>query len=103
MFWTFFACLACFLVGWYGHAWRVRPAHTPPPVDTDLPLRDATVRAVFAEVGLPADAYHDGFDLLPTGKLTEVLHLAARRLGRDPELNTVGDVKKWLKEEGATS
>lgn len=59
---------------------------------------DTVVRAVFAEMGLPAEAYHDDFDMVPTGKLYEVLRHAGTRLGIDAELTTVGDVKKWLQD-----
>ena len=51
----------------------------------------------FCEVGLNKDDFHEDFDLLKAGKLLAVMHLAGRRLNIDPELNTVGDVIKWLK------
>ncbi len=60
------------------------------------PVEDA-VKQAFADVGLPLEQYGTTYDLVHAGKLTDVYHTAARKLNIDPELNTVGDVIKWLK------
>lgn len=58
--------------------------------------RDAVFHA-FVQVGLPAEEFREDYDLVHVGKLTDVYHLAARNLKIAPELNTVGDVIRWLK------
>lgn len=65
--------------------------------DFSDPVKDAVFRA-FCDCGLNKDSFNEDFDLLRAGKLVQVYHLAARNLGTDPELNTVGDVIKWLKD-----
>ena len=57
-----------------------------------------TVHHVCTALGLPADQLHPDFDLVRTGKLYEVLHHAAAHLGKDHELQTIGDVCDWLQE-----
>lgn len=59
-------------------------------------IKNAVFQA-FQEVGLPKEQFSEDFDLLKANKLMAVMHLAAAKLGTDPELNTVGDVIKWLK------
>ncbi len=53
-----------------------------------------------ADVGLNAEGFTGATDLvaLHPAKAVEVLHLAASRLGKRPELRTVDDIVSWLLE-----
>lgn len=73
------------------------PPPPPPPVPTSQEIRLA-VWATCVAVGLHAESLTDETDLLRTGKLAEIAHLAALRVGKNLELRTVGDVIEWLKE-----
>ena len=55
------------------------------------------VKEAYLYVGLPEEMFSKEFDLVRANKLTQVYHIAAGKLGINPELNTVGDVMKWLK------
>ncbi len=65
----------------------------------DVAVRHAVMQAC-ADVGLNADGFSGATDLvaLHPAKAVEVLHLAASRLGKRPELRTVDDVVSWLLE-----
>ena len=64
---------------------------TVPPAAHEI---DAAMKGAFADCGLPVDAYAEDFDLLHSGKFHEVLHHAAKRLGRP--IVTVGDLRSLL-------
>lgn len=59
---------------------------------------EVAVRDAICEVGKDAATMTDASDLLATGKLAEIAHLAAQKLNKNLELRTVGDVKAWLRE-----
>jgi len=66
---------------------------------TDEVVMDPVEKAVYdayLSVGLNQEQYSHDFDLLRANKLAQVYHVAARNLKVEPELNTVGDVIKWL-------
>lgn len=55
---------------------------------------DIVVQRVWAKAGLPADAYHEDYEL-PPHKFTDLLTLSARELGNP--LRTVGQLKSLLR------
>lgn len=75
-------------------AWgAVRTDDLLPVLDPAIPI---AVHVSFAVNGLPIDQYNADFDVEHTGKLHGVLHYAARELGIDHGLHTVGDVIAFL-------
>lgn len=68
----------------------------PEQAITSDPVRDAVYNA-YCFTGLPREQFSDEFDLLKANKLIQVYHLSAKALDIEPELNTVGDIIKWLK------
>ncbi len=58
----------------------------------------AAVVGACRELGLNWEAMRPTTDLKATGRLVDVLTLAAERLGKDHELRTVQDVCDWLAE-----
>ncbi len=77
---------------------RLRRVLTKPAARTTPHEIELAVFAACAAVGLNASALTLASDLQSTGKMQEVLHIAARHLGRNPELRTVQDVCDWLAE-----
>jgi hypothetical protein len=71
----------------------------PDPVEDDWVIDPAIRRCVHRaceRVGLPMTQFADDFDLEETGKVQAVLHYAARFLGIDHGLHSVGDVVVFL-------
>jgi hypothetical protein len=78
-------------------AWGDDPSLAAP--EEDWVIDPAIRRAVhwsFSVIGLPVAQFADDFDLEYSGKLQAVLHVAARYLGIDHGLHTVGDVVVFL-------
>lgn len=81
-----------------GFEWARRKRNTQAtavavPVDpVVLALQDA-----FVACGLPAHEFNSYFDLAASGKLNEVVHIAAQKLGKDHPLRTVDDVAQFLR------
>lgn len=74
---------------------RIQRASAAPSVPVDpivLAVQDA-----YTECGLPQHEFNAHFDLARTGKLNEVLHRAAEKLGKDHPLRTVDDVTQFLR------
>jgi hypothetical protein len=63
------------------------PPPKPPP-DAEL----LAVRQAYADVGLDTARFALDLDLVPTGKVYEILHHAARTLGRDLPMRTPRDL-----------
>jgi hypothetical protein len=61
----------------------------------DPAIRRAVHRS-FSVIGLPVAQFADDFDLEDAGEVQAVLHYAARFLGIDHGLRTVGDVVVFL-------
>lgn len=77
------------------HDYRTR--RLPPPPDKSPLIIDAVIEAC-AEVGLNREALREDTELLVAGRVNDVLQIAGRKLGKDVELRTVGDVIDWLAE-----
>lgn len=80
--------------------WPAKPDTSPPPSDptrypTYLPTNPdllAAVKQAFVTVGLPGEQFSETFNLVPTGKLYDVLSHTSEILGDDHNLRTVADI-----------
>lgn len=50
------------------------------------------VQAAFTHCGLPLEQFKHDFNLVPSGKIYEIIHYASETLNVDHRLRTVGDV-----------
>jgi hypothetical protein len=77
-------------------AWGADPDAVKEEDWTIDPAIRRSVHRSFLAIGLPVDQFADDFDLEETGKVQAVLHYAARYLGIDHGLHSVGDVVVFL-------
>lgn len=97
----FVLIVAGVLVAEFVRPWLHRAVAKPVPPPAPVQIEGAELNAVrqaYEAMGLPREQFDPSVNLVPTGKLYEILYHASAALGKDHELRTVQDVVDWLRE-----